>query len=139
MSSYQSTFEDADGANTTGSVISSGDRSWVRANIDWLSNIDVEAGETFVFKSLDISQPEFKSLVRRGFVIKVCRDPTDDIHQWQLKAGVREAIDDAAAGANWLPCGHRPFRNPRDMDGYTCLHDDCDAEYTKAEIREVRR
>jgi hypothetical protein len=34
-------------------------------------------------------------------------------------------------------CGHPAFRNPRDMDGYTCTVDECDAEYSWAEVCEV--
>jgi len=138
MSSYQSTFDEDAGTATTGSVISHGDRAFIRANIDWLVGIDVEAGETFVFEMLDIEKSQFQTLVRRGYVTKLGFDRVDNIHRWRLKPGVREAIDDAAADANWLPCGHRPFRNPRGMDGYTCLEDSCDAQYTKAEIREAR-
>lgn len=33
-----------------------------------------------------------------------------------------------------LPCGHTGYRNPRDVDGYTCTADFCDVEVDRETI-----
>ncbi|WP_435125323.1 hypothetical protein [Halobaculum sp. D14] len=123
------------------SVLGAGDWSWIRSNLEWLAELGVDADDTFQADELSIPEAEFQRLCRRGLTEKVAAasDTAGDGATWRLGDGVRDAIDDAIADADWLPCGHRPFRNPRGVDGYTCLVDACDAIYTRGEIRAALR
>lgn len=68
-----------------------------------------------------------------------CEDVTCDAQIWDLPSDRRALIEDVLADRTTLPCGHPPFRNPRGVDGLTCLDEECTETYSRDVVRAVMR
>jgi hypothetical protein len=58
-------------------------------------------------------------------------------HVWRLATHWQNRITEWAEQRRTLPCGHRPFRNPRGVDGYTCTAEHCDAIHDRETLKRI--
>lgn len=109
-------------------------KAFIYANISWVSELDLEDSQEFQAKDLSCDRYQFFELAKVGAFTKV-RNFSNGPAIWRVPQGWEAAVEEAVARSNLLPCGHRGFRNPRGVDGYTCV-EECGRVYTRAEIKE---
>jgi hypothetical protein len=98
-----------------------------------------DPSEVWHFNETDLTESAHHQLISDGGVIEAGR--TGERRQWRTDPDVYAAIQRIAAEQPLLDCGHKPFRT-LDTDSerpYSCLHDDCDARYTRETIEAVLR
>lgn len=97
------------------------------------------------FQERDIREEDGRllhNMRRNGVVEQVSglREHSDDPHYYRPAPGVEAYLNKLLPdGPRLLPCGHRPFRNLRGREGYTCREDACDRVYERETIQEVMR
>lgn len=93
--------------------------------------------ESFTWAGLDIDIKPYKLRKWRMNDVLINEREASDINyaKYRVTRAAREFIQDYDPAT--LPCGHRPFSNPRGVEGYTCICDDCDARYSQREIEAV--
>jgi hypothetical protein len=95
--------------------------------------------ETWHFCEADITESAHHQLIADNGVHEVGR--TGERRKWSTDPDVYAEIQRLAEESPLLDCGHKAFRTV-DLDDaapYSCLRDECDARYTRAEITEVMR
>lgn len=75
------------------------------------------------------SQSTFKKFKHLGVIHSCGHD--GERHRWRTDPQIYEWIQTNLRGEPPGPCNHRGVRNLRD-GAYSCLHDDCDAEFGRA-------
>ena len=94
--------------------------------------------QSFTWAGLDIDIKPSKLRKWRMNDVLINEREASDINyaKYRVTREAREAIQAYDPG-DTLPCGHRPFSNPRGIEGYTCTYDDCSATYSRSEIEAV--
>lgn len=95
------------------------------------------AGESWQTSETDLTGADINRLHAKGVIRVVERDGDDRV--WKTKQAAWDAIQESRESLGLLACGHRPFSTV-DLDSerpYSCLGEDCDARYSKAEIEAV--
>jgi hypothetical protein len=98
-----------------------------------------DPSETWHFCEAAITESAHHQLISDGGVHVVGR--TGERRKWRTDPDVYAAIQQIAAEQPLLDCGHKAFRT-LDTDSerpYSCLHDGCDARYTRETIEGVLR
>jgi len=98
-----------------------------------------DPSEVWHFNETDLTESAHHQLISDGGVTEAGR--TGERRQWRTDPDVYAEIQRIAAEQPLLDCGHKAFRT-LDTDSerpYSCLHDDCDARYTRETIEAVLR
>jgi hypothetical protein len=119
-------------------TIPGGLRRTIKACISEYADIP-DPSEEWHFIETDISESAHHQLISDDGVHPAgC---SDGRQEWRTDPDVYAAIQRIAAEQPLLDCGHKAFRT-LDTDSerpYSCLHDDCDARYTRETIEGVLR
>lgn len=110
---------------------------FIYQNISWVPQLNLKDGDYIRAKDLDCDRYQFLALVKTE-ALRKAESSSSEPAVWQVPEGWEDAVQQALERSTLLPCGHRPFKNPRGLDGYTCQQE-CGRVYAREEIEEVRR
>lgn len=98
-----------------------------------------DPSEVWHFNETDLTESAHHQLISDDGVIEAGR--TGERRKWRTDPDVYAEIQRIAAEQPLLACGHKAFRTV-DLGSerpYSCLHDDCEARYTRETIEEAMR
>lgn len=129
-------------ANTADGAICRSNVGWLTFHAHRVAALLTRVDPPFRTRDVRADEQQLVCAMRRKDLLEIAHTAWEDggsskVHSYRPAEGLEAWLEDYLPdGPELLPCGHRPFSNPRD-EGYGCLEERCDARFDRDTIEAV--